>query len=137
MTLPDRLVLFDGDCAVCDRTVQFLLDRDPEGRLSYAPLQGPTGQAVLGRHPELRALDTLVFVEQEPSGERVTVHSHAVFSMLRALPGPWAHVGRLAWLPRPLTDLGYRTFAALRYRVFGKVDACRVPKPEEVARFLP
>ena len=47
--------------------------------------------------------------------------------------------GWLPWLrlvPRPLADLGYRLFARVRYRLFGRRDACRVPAPEERARFL-
>jgi len=137
MTLPDRLVLFDGECAVCDRTVQFLLDRDTQAKLHYAPLQGSTAAGLLQRHPQLRDLDTLVFVEQTEAGERVTVHSHAIFGMLSELGAPWAALGLLRWIPRPLTDLGYRSFAAIRYRIFGKIEQCRVPKPGEVSRFLP
>ncbi|MCB9673641.1 MAG: DUF393 domain-containing protein [Alphaproteobacteria bacterium] len=136
MALPDRLVLFDGDCAVCDRTVQFLLDRDPEGRLAYAPLQGDAASGILERHPWLRDLDTLVFVEQTPDGERVSVHSHAVFGIMGELPGAWSTLRALKWVPRPLTDAGYRAFAAIRYRVFGRVEECRIPKPDEMARFL-
>lgn len=135
--LPDRLVLFDGECAVCDATVQFLLDRDPDGALNYAPLQGETAAGILDRHPELRELDTLVLVEQTADGESVQVHSHAIFHMLRQLGGGWRVLAALRYLPRPLTDLGYRTFAAVRYRVFGKLEECRIPRPEELGRFYP
>jgi predicted DCC family thiol-disulfide oxidoreductase YuxK len=39
-------------------------------------------------------------------------------------------------MPRPLRDLGYDLVASNRYRIFGKLDACRLPSPEERARFL-
>ena len=40
--LPERLVLFDGVCGLCNRSIQWLIARD-EGRvLRYAPLQGDT-----------------------------------------------------------------------------------------------
>ena len=29
-----------------------------------------------------------------------------------------------------------RALAALRYRLFGQLDACRIPRPEQAARFL-
>ena len=35
-----------------------------------------------------------------------------------------------------LSSLGYALFASIRYRVFGRLDECRVPAPEERARFL-
>ena len=31
--LPPRLVLFDGVCGLCDRTIQFLLERDSDATL--------------------------------------------------------------------------------------------------------
>lgn len=134
--LPARLVLFDGECAVCDRTVQFLLDHDRDGRLHYAPLQGPTAAGVRARHPELDGVDSLVWVTRDGDAERVEIRSRAVFAMLRELGGPWAVVAWLRVIPAPLSDLGYRAFAMARYRVFGRLDACRIPQPHEVARFL-
>jgi len=45
-------------------------------------------------------------------------------------------VGVAARLPRALTDTGYRLFARVRYRVFGRLDACRIPGPGERERML-
>ncbi len=39
-------------------------------------------------------------------------------------------------MPVPLLDIGYRAFARVRYRLFGKADACVVPPPSIRARFL-
>jgi len=44
-----HVVFYDGVCGLCDRSVQFLLARDRERVLHFAPLQGPTAAAVLGR----------------------------------------------------------------------------------------
>jgi predicted DCC family thiol-disulfide oxidoreductase YuxK len=53
------------------------------------------------------------------------------------LGGPWAALGALLWIiPSPLRDLGYRIVSRLRYRLFGKHDACRLPSPAERAVFL-
>jgi predicted DCC family thiol-disulfide oxidoreductase YuxK len=49
---------------------------------------------------------------------------------------PWRALSWLAVVPRPLADLGYALFARHRYRVFGRLDTCRVPSPAEQARFL-
>ncbi len=137
-TLPQTVLLYDGECGVCDATVQFILERDSVGQFSFAPLQGDTAAGVLGRHPELPAdLDSLVLVRQTQSGETVTVHSHAVLGVLHDLGGAWRLLSWLRFVPRPITDTGYRAFAAVRYRIFGRVDSCRIPRPEEASRFLP
>jgi predicted DCC family thiol-disulfide oxidoreductase YuxK len=44
-----HVVFYDGVCGLCDRSVQFLLARDRERVLHFAPLQGSTAAAVLGR----------------------------------------------------------------------------------------
>lgn len=139
--LPPRLVLFDGVCGLCDRTVQFLLDHDPEGALCYAPLQGETAAAIRARHPELAGVDSVVFVERatdsDSDAERVTVRSKAVMRMLRHVRGPWRHLAVLGVVPAFLLDSGYELVASIRYRVFGKLETCRVPDASVRARFLP
>lgn len=133
------LVLYDGQCGFCAASVRWLLARDPEGRFRFAPLQGETATAILARHPELPpGLDSIVLVEAEGGAERVSWHSRAVFRILRRLGGAWGLVARFAALiPRPLADFGYRLFARLRYRVWGRLDACRLPTAAERERFLP
>ncbi|NOY26399.1 MAG: DUF393 domain-containing protein [Oligoflexia bacterium] len=137
--LPPRIVLFDGTCGFCDATVRWLLDHDVDGRLFYAPLQGSSAQQIRERHPAMPPdLDSLVFVETSPRGrERVYWYSRAVLGISKHLPLPW-RLARLGWLvPWFLRDLGYRVFARFRYRIFGRVDACRVPAQIQRSRFLP
>ena len=136
--LPERLLLYDGVCGLCDRVVQWVLDHDPRGLFAFAPLQGETAAGLRARLPQIpAALETVVVVERGPTGERVLLRSAAAFRVLELLDGPWRSLLILRWLPRPLTDLGYRALAAARYRIFGKRDACRLPAPAERARFLP
>jgi predicted DCC family thiol-disulfide oxidoreductase YuxK len=131
-------VLFDGVCVFCNGAVRWLLARDPQGRLRYAPLQGETAAALRARHPEIpEALETFVFVEPSAEGERVYLRSDALFRVLAQLDTPLRRLAVLRALPRPLRDGLYLAFARLRYRLFGRLDACALPNAEEKARFLP
>lgn len=135
--LPPRLVLFDGVCGFCDDAVQWLLARDPTGRLHFAPLQGETAAALRRLHPEIpEDLDTLVFVESQAGGSRVYLRSQAIFRACGQLAGPWRSLALLRFLPRAASDAGYRWFARRRYAWFGKLDACRVPDASVRRRFL-
>ena len=132
-----RVVLFDGVCVFCDGAVRWLMARDPQERLRFAPLQGETAAALRARHPQIpESLETMVLVEGAPGDEVVWMDSAAVFRTLSLLQSPWRHLALLRVLPRFLTDAGYRLFARLRYRLFGRRDACAIPAPAEAARFL-
>jgi predicted DCC family thiol-disulfide oxidoreductase YuxK len=131
------IVLFDGVCAFCDATVRWLVRHDPEARLRFAPLQGPTAAQLLARHPGIpEGLETLVYVVASDRGERFYLRSEAVFRACAAISGAPRWVGLAARLPRALTDLGYRLIARVRYRVFGRLDTCRIPAPGERERML-
>jgi predicted DCC family thiol-disulfide oxidoreductase YuxK len=132
-----RLVLFDGVCGFCDGAVRWLIARDAEGQLRFAPLQGLTAARLRERHPEIpHDLDTLVYVDASQGVERVYLRSEAVFLACRQVDPRNRWLRWLSRLPRPLADLGYRGFARMRYRVFGKLEACRVPRADERQRFL-
>ena len=135
--LPPRLVLFDGVCGFCDAAVRWLVAHDPGGRFHLAPLQGASAAALRARHGDFPDEgETLVYVEQQGGSERVHLRSDAVLRIFAELPGPWRWLASLRVLPRALRDTLYAAFAGIRYRVFGKLDSCRVPSPQERARFL-
>jgi predicted DCC family thiol-disulfide oxidoreductase YuxK len=128
------VVLYDGECGFCDASVQWVLARDRRGTFRFAPLQGSTAAGIRAAHPELPAdLDSIIVMD----GERLFWRSAAIFRICAQLGGAWGVVAWLRVLPAAVTDLGYRLFAAHRHRVFGRLDACRVPSPAQRALFLP
>ena len=138
VSLPERLILYDGVCVVCNKTVQRLLKIDRARRLRYAPLQGPTAAEVRRRHPEIpKDLDSIVYVETTDGVERVSWWSEAIFRIYADLSIQSMVMTWLQQLPRGVADLAYRLFALSRYRVFGKLDFCPLPPPEDRDRFLP
>jgi predicted DCC family thiol-disulfide oxidoreductase YuxK len=136
--VPDRLVLFDGECAVCNRGVQWILDHDPAGRFSFAPLQGLTGSRLLANHPEVPPdLDSIVLVRKVEGREVLSWHTAALLGIAAELGAPWSWGAWWAgWVPAGLRDPLYRAFARARYRVFGRVEECRLSQPGQLERFL-
>ncbi|NEU03011.1 DUF393 domain-containing protein, partial [Escherichia coli] len=45
--IPNRVLLFDGVCNLCNGAVQFIIKRDPDGLISFTSLQSETGQSLL------------------------------------------------------------------------------------------
>jgi predicted DCC family thiol-disulfide oxidoreductase YuxK len=130
------VLLYDGVCGFCNKTVQMILDRDRRGTLRFAALQSDYGRAVVGRHRELEGVDSVVFVEPSAEGERVYVRSEAALKVAAYLGGFWKVFLAAYVVPRPLRDYLYDLFARNRYRFFGKSEQCMLPPAEARARFL-
>jgi len=130
------VLLYDGVCGFCNKSVQMILDHDRRGEMRFAALQSDYGRAVIGRHPELRDVDSVVYVEKTPGGERIFVRSDAALKVAAYLGGFWKLFLAAKIMPRRLRDYFYDLFARNRYRVFGKYDTCLLPPPEVRARFL-
>ena len=133
MNLPGPTVLYDGECGLCHFAVKFLLRRDRH-QLWYAPLQGETAAGLRAEHPEIPStLESVVLVD----GGKVYLRSKAFFHGARYLTRPWRWAYHLRWLPAFLLDLVYGVIARIRYRVWGKFDACMRPTTDQLAHLLP
>jgi predicted DCC family thiol-disulfide oxidoreductase YuxK len=134
---PD-IVLYDGVCALCNGVVQFLLPRDPEGRFRFAALQSRCARDLLARHArEPDVLDTM-YVVRDPgeAGEALLAGPDAVLHIARTLGGAWRLLGIFGLLPSGVRNRLYDALARRRYRLFGRHDACVLPRPEWRARFI-
>jgi predicted DCC family thiol-disulfide oxidoreductase YuxK len=127
------VVFFDGDCTICNASVDFLLKHDKRNEFLFAPLQGETARALLPPLPTNSDDWSMMLVDERGTYDR----SDAALRVVARLGGPWALAGLALHLPRWLRDSAYRLIARNRYRVFGHHDTCRVPTEAERARFLP
>ena len=126
------IILFDGVCNFCNRSVNFIIDHDPAGYFHFAALQSETGKALLNRyHFSSDDLDTLILIEDD----RIYSQSTAVLRILRRLEGWYSLFYDFIVVPPFIRDFFYYLFARYRYSIFGKQAECRVPTKEE-ARFI-
>lgn len=131
-TVDGPVVLFDGVCNLCAWTVRFVVSHD-DGDLRFAPLQSDVAADLLAEHDlPVDYVDSLVYVDD---GDAYTRSAGAV-RIARHLEAPYRWAWHARHLPAPLRDAAYDTVAAIRYRVWGKKDACLVPDEALRARFL-
>ncbi|MBY0277373.1 DCC1-like thiol-disulfide oxidoreductase family protein [Candidatus Binatia bacterium] len=132
------VVLFDGECPLCNRSVAFLARHDRTHRLRYAHLQGRFAAAHLP--PELRsaARDGSVVLLEPDRGGRVSLRSAAVLRALAHASPAWRMLGWLAAVPGtvPLLDVLYAYVARKRDDWFGRHETCALPDASFRARFL-
>jgi predicted DCC family thiol-disulfide oxidoreductase YuxK len=132
--LPPTIVLYDGVCGLCNIAVSWLLRHDRDRKLHFAALQGETAARLRKLHREIpEKLDTVVLVDDG----RVFVRSKVFLYVARHLRWPWRLGYHVRWLPAPVLDILYRFIARIRYRVWGKYEACRAPSTDDRSRLLP
>ena len=127
-----QIVLFDGDCNFCDKNVQFIIKRDPEGFYKFASLQSEIGQQLLKQHSISADLDSFILM----TDEKWYTKSSAALHVCKNLTGLWKTFYLLFIIPRPIRDFFYHIIAKNRYKWFGKKDHCILPSPEIRKRFL-
>jgi predicted DCC family thiol-disulfide oxidoreductase YuxK len=126
-----NVVLFDGICGLCNSWVNILLSIDLDGRFKYSTLQGSFAQSILS-DSEIKNLKTIVYAR----GNEILTKSTAILAILRDLGGVWAIFSLFRVIPAFLRDIVYALVSENRYRIFGKHDTCRIPTPEERAKFI-
>jgi predicted DCC family thiol-disulfide oxidoreductase YuxK len=127
------IILFDGYCNFCSRSVMFIIRRDRHAYFTFAPSQTPEGQKIIQKYRlgEL-AQHSIVLIDQE----NVYMKSSAALRIARRLSGAWSlfYLGMI--IPGRIRDWMYEGIARNRYRLFGKRDRCFLPDPESRDRFL-
>ncbi len=129
----ETVVLFDGECKLCNGWVRFIMRHDRQRRVRLAAVQSPEGQALLAwAGLPLDQFDTLAVIRDR----QYWVRSDAVFEIIAQLPGAWRPLLLLRGIPRGLRDWIYDKIARNRYRLFGRYDTCLLPDPDHEQRFL-
>lgn len=127
------ILVFDGVCMLCSRSVAFIVERDRAGRFRFAAMQSAKGRSLLLEHG-LDPDDPLSLLVLD--GQGAWSDSEAVLRVMATFGGLWTLAGLARVVPRRWRDAAYRVVARNRYRWFGRRDACLVPTPELRARFL-
>ncbi|MEM1282390.1 MAG: DCC1-like thiol-disulfide oxidoreductase family protein [Chlamydiota bacterium] len=132
-----HLVFYDGECGLCDRVVQIVLEADKKKIFLFAPLQGETSAKELRDVPEdVKQADSVILIENYTTeNEKLTIYGKAAFRIMWLLGGKWKLLGWLSFLPAFLYDWGYWIVAGNRHRFF-RQDICIIPPASENERFL-
>ena len=135
-----NIIFFDGVCGLCDHFVQLVLDHDKTGKFLFCPLQSDFAKQKLAAHGiKSSELGSVVLILDcgEPA-EAAYTKSEAALRILGALDKstPLVLLKYSLILPAFLRNFGYDLVASNRYKVFGRLETCRIPLPEERQRFL-
>jgi len=127
------IILFDGECNLCNGYVQFIIKRDPQAKFHFASLQSPWGKNVVTRYGRnAEAISTVLLLKNDKLYDK----SNAVLEIVRGLNWLWPMLYIFKIVPLFIRNGIYQWVARNRYRWFGKRDECMVPTAEIKSRFI-
>lgn len=126
------IVLFDGTCGLCEKSVQFIIHHDHAGRFRFAPLQSDIAIQLLQKHGLDPQIDTVVLIE----GDQSYTKSTAALKIALDLDEPWPLAGLLGFVPIDWRDSVYEFICRHRRQWFKSPDACSTPPIAVRERFL-
>ncbi len=121
-----NFVFFDGVCGLCNAFIDFLLVKDKNDVLLFAPLQGETAREYI-QNIDPSNLKTVVFY----SDGKLFTKSDAVIEIFRSLGGIWKLAVVFKFIPRKLRDFFYNIVSENRIKWFGQKETCRMPTEKE------
>jgi predicted DCC family thiol-disulfide oxidoreductase YuxK len=127
------IVLFDGSCGLCNSSVNFILQHDPNHKFRFAPLQSQVARDLMVEHEiDPDRMESMVVID----GNRAYLRSNAALRIAMELPDPWPLTAIAVYIPQTLRDAAYDFIARHRKQWFKSPDACRTPTPQEREQFL-
>jgi predicted DCC family thiol-disulfide oxidoreductase YuxK len=111
------ILLYDGQCVLCNRWVTWLIKRDKKDLFRFAAQQSSVGHHLSRAFGVPQDLSTVALIT--PSAE-VYYYSDVPVKVLDVLGGLYAVGGLSIWIPKLLRDNLYKLVAKYRYKWFGK-----------------
>ena len=136
MLTNNYIILFDGVCNLCNKSVQFVLKHDKKKVFKFTSLQSDVAKRLLLQNNSnknlVKNLKTIVLLK---NGKTYT-HSSAILHIIKELKYPLRAFYSLIIIPSFIRDFFYKFISKNRYRWFGKKNSCMVPTNEFKNRFI-
>jgi predicted DCC family thiol-disulfide oxidoreductase YuxK len=128
-----HIVLFDGECNLCNTVVQFIIKHDRKKIFRFASLQSDFGQAIAAQYNLPRDnFETFIYLDDDS----IYFKSAAALKVSRDLGYPYRLLYAFIVLPRFVRDAVYMMVSRNRHRLFGNNASCMMPTRELAGKFV-
>ena len=128
-----KIIMFDGVCNLCNRSVQKIIRHDKKDIFRFVPLQSEIGRQIINeRGIDTAQLDSILLIEPGIA----YYHKSTAVLMIAGHLDKYSWLRHLKVLPEGFRDAIYSFVARNRYNWFGKKDRCMVPTPQSRDLFL-
>src|SRR3972149_7222705 len=118
-----KIILFDGYCLLCSKSMKFILRRDNKNRFLFVPSQSKLGQEISGYfNLNGKVNESVILIDNGVIFENST----AVLKIIKKLGGLLPLFYILILLPEKLRDYFYSIISNNRYEWFGRKNQCSI-----------
>ena len=117
------LIVFDGNCSLCNKFVLFVVKRDYNDNFRFISLQNPNLHKYLNSSNKIDAIEANSILLINHNGD-VKIKSEAIALIFCRLKGFKAFTLIINLFPNKVRNLVYSTVAKHRYKIFGTTDNC-------------
>ncbi len=122
------VIIFDGECHLCDQSVQFVLKRDKKAIFRFCTLQyAKANNLIQSEADSVTLLENNIKYIRSKAVIRIMGHLGGLYRILSIIIGI---------IPTFIADIFYNIIAKYRYKWFGKYDTCIIPEPQWKDRFI-
>lgn len=127
------IVLFDGECNFCNKTVLFIIKYDTNNIFHFTSQQSDIGRQLLKDFGyESKSPQTIILL----NSKTLHVKTDAIIQISKQLTGFPRILIALQIIPKKIRDFCYDQFSKYRYTIFGKKTDCEIPTNNIREKFL-
>ncbi|MDI1353648.1 MAG: DCC1-like thiol-disulfide oxidoreductase family protein [bacterium] len=128
------ILLFDGECGFCNKSVSFFLRRENplKKAVHFAPIESEIGKHLRKYFEIDEKMDGIILIKNHEA----FIKSCAALRMTRYMRGLWPALMIFLLIPPFLRNPIYDLVAKQRQRIVGRVQSCELLKDEDQERFL-
>lgn len=121
------IILFDGECSLCNYYVQFVINRIKKQNIVFVAMKSHKGKEILKKiEAKVNIEQTILLIEND----KIKTKSDAILEIIRKLKFPYNILTFGYIIPRPFRDKLYQIISKNRHRIF-KNNNCEIDNKTE------
>ncbi len=129
-TVNSPIIYFDGECNLCNKSVNSIIKKDKKHLFYFAFLSDPNNAQKIPK--SYLSIDSIILEYDN----NFYTKSDAIIEICKLLGGIYKIMAIGYLIPRIIRDKIYDFVARNRYKWFGKSESCLTPTPNLRKRFL-
>jgi len=126
------ILLFDGECGFCNKSILFFLAHEKNKTMHFAPLKSNVGKELRSYFEIDEKIDSLILIKDYSA----YIKSCAALRLAPNMKGLWPMMIIFVGIPPFLRNIVYDLIAKKRMKIFGRIENCALLPKEDKERFL-